>query len=68
MTQLIIDADTHLTEPPDVWTDRLDTEFRDRAPILAHPPGMGATIVIDVLPGLEMRFGDLQSLTGAFGR
>ena len=42
-----ISADSHVTEPPEVWTDRLDAEFRDRAPILTHPPGMGATIVID---------------------
>ena len=42
-----ISADSHVTEPPEVWTDRLDAEFRDRAPILAHLPGMGATIVID---------------------
>ncbi len=27
-----------------------------------------ATVVLGVLPGLVMRFGDLQSLTGAFGR
>ena len=46
-----VSADSHVTEPPEVWTDRLDTEFRDRAPILAHPPGMGATIVID--PGTD---------------
>ena len=39
-----ISADSHVTEPPEVWTDRLDAEFRDRAPILTHPPGMGATV------------------------
>src|SRR5262249_26325440 len=27
-----IDADTHITEPPDLWTSRLPARFRDRAP------------------------------------
>jgi predicted TIM-barrel fold metal-dependent hydrolase len=46
-----VSADSHVTEPPEVWTDRLPAAYRDRAPILAHPEGMGATIVID--PGGE---------------
>ena len=28
----IIDADTHITEPPDVWVDRVPERFRDRVP------------------------------------
>ena len=28
----IIDADTHITEPPDVWVDRVPARFRDRVP------------------------------------
>lgn len=28
----VIDADTHVTEPPDLFTDRLPAKFRDRAP------------------------------------
>ena len=27
-----IDADTHITEPGDVWTSRLPRKFRDAAP------------------------------------
>lgn len=27
-----IDADTHITEPPDVWVDRVPARFRDRVP------------------------------------
>ena len=27
-----IDADTHITEPGDVWTSRLPQKFRDAAP------------------------------------
>jgi uncharacterized protein len=34
----IIDADTHLTEPPDLWTTRVAAKYRDRAPrVEAHP-------------------------------
>jgi len=32
VTDWVIDADTHVTEPPDVWTDRLPARWRDRAP------------------------------------
>lgn len=28
----IIDADTHLTEPVDLWTARIPARFRDQAP------------------------------------
>ena len=34
----VIDADTHLTEPEDLWTARLPARFRDRAPqVRIHP-------------------------------
>ncbi len=29
-TYTIIDSDTHVTEPPDVWTSRVPAKFRDR--------------------------------------
>jgi len=28
----IIDADTHLTEPPDLWTARAPAKYADRVP------------------------------------
>ena len=28
----VISADSHMTEPPDLWTTRLDKQFQDRAP------------------------------------
>jgi uncharacterized protein len=35
----VIDADTHLTEPVDLWTARLPERFRDRAPrVERHEP------------------------------
>ena len=30
----IISADTHIVEPPDLWEERIDFRFRDRAPEL----------------------------------
>jgi predicted TIM-barrel fold metal-dependent hydrolase len=32
MTQLIIDADSHITEPADVWTSRVPARYRDDVP------------------------------------
>ena len=37
----VIDCDTHITEPPDVWTARLPAKFRDRAPTIVHDEKMG---------------------------
>ena len=34
MNHPIIDSDTHVNEPPDLWTSRLPPKFRDRAPHL----------------------------------
>src|SRR5262245_58546617 len=35
----VIDADTHLTEPVDLWTARLPARFRDEAPSVAFDEG-----------------------------
>ncbi len=32
MAYRIISADSHMTEPPDLWAERLDQKYRDRAP------------------------------------
>ncbi len=39
MAKLLIDADGHITEPRDLWTDRIDKDFRDRAPRVGSVPG-----------------------------
>jgi len=36
ITDWFIDADTHITEPGDVWTSRVPIRFRDRAPRLVR--------------------------------
>ena len=28
----LISADSHVNEPGDLWVERIDTQFRDRAP------------------------------------
>ena len=37
----VIDADTHVCEPPDLWTSRLGPRHRDRAPLVDHDPAIG---------------------------
>ena len=32
MDYSIVSADSHVFEPPDLWTTRIDAKFRDRAP------------------------------------
>jgi hypothetical protein len=34
----IIDADSHMIEPPLLWMERLDGQFRDRAPRTVKDP------------------------------
>ena len=36
----IIDADTHITEPPDVWVDRVPARIRDRVPHVVRTDGV----------------------------
>ncbi|MFV0526999.1 MAG: amidohydrolase family protein [Acidimicrobiales bacterium] len=46
----IISADSHITEPPDTYIDRIDPAFRDRAPFCTDEPGEGAAYHI---PGMR---------------
>ncbi len=34
----VIDSDTHITEPPDVWTSRLPAKYREQAPRIVNDP------------------------------
>jgi len=40
----VIDADTHVSEPPDLFTSRLPSKWRDKAPRVIHSPEMGAEV------------------------
>ncbi len=47
----IISADSHMTEPPNLWTDRLDQKYRDHAPkvVEAYEGKRGAFFVCEGL-------------------
>ena len=49
MLKPIISADSHVTEPPDTYTARIDRRFRDRAPHVVHDPQRGDIFVVDGL-------------------
>jgi predicted TIM-barrel fold metal-dependent hydrolase len=36
MVSQVLSADSHVLEPPDLWTTRMQRKFRDRAPHLIH--------------------------------
>jgi predicted TIM-barrel fold metal-dependent hydrolase len=41
MDYKLISADSHVSEPPDLWVDRVDQKYRDRAPrLVVNPPGL----------------------------
>ena len=35
----IISADSHVFEPPDLWTSRIEPKFKERAPRVDHQDG-----------------------------
>jgi predicted TIM-barrel fold metal-dependent hydrolase len=41
----LVSADSHVTEPPDLWTTRIDRRFRDRAPHLVSTKSGDAYVV-----------------------
>jgi predicted TIM-barrel fold metal-dependent hydrolase len=45
----LISADSHLTEPGDLWTSRVDPAFRDRVPRIEEMPE-GAAWIMDGVP------------------
>jgi uncharacterized protein len=46
-----ISADSHVTEPPECYQQRIDPKFRDRAPHIVHDASKGDVYVIDGMPG-----------------
>ncbi len=49
MTTTIISADSHITEAPGTYVDRIDRRFKDRAPRLVRDTDRGDMFVIDGL-------------------
>jgi predicted TIM-barrel fold metal-dependent hydrolase len=54
-----ISADSHVTEPPDCYSLRLESKFRDRAPYLVNDPVKGAQFVIEGMT--PIRIGSLAA-------
>jgi predicted TIM-barrel fold metal-dependent hydrolase len=49
MARPIISADSHITEPPDTYTARIDKHFKDRAPHVVHDAQRGDMFIIQGL-------------------
>jgi len=47
MSRRIISADSHITEPPDTYTARIDKRFRDRAPRMERSEKLGDVFVVE---------------------
>ncbi len=50
-TLLAMSADSHITEPPNCYIDRIDPKYRDRAPKVVREDCGGDSYVIDGMPG-----------------
>ena len=56
----LISADSHVTEPADLWEERLDKKFRDRAPRMVHNPENmrpGSYLLVEGVPPIHMAQG-----------
>ena len=47
MTKMPISADSHITEPPGTYVDRIDPKYRDRAPCMKYDENVGDVMLID---------------------
>lgn len=55
MRQTLISADSHITEPPDLYVSRVDTKYRDRVPHLVRNGDRGDMFVMgDPLPPIPV--------------
>ena len=56
----LISADSHVNEPGDLWVERIDKAFRDRAPrVVENPPGLkpGAYFMLEGIPPIHLAQG-----------
>ena len=68
---LVISSDSHVFEPPDLWTKRIDPKFRDRAPRMERVEGNDELIIEDgqrlagigLISGAGMRFETPELIT-----
>ncbi|MCH8088689.1 MAG: amidohydrolase [Chloroflexi bacterium] len=69
MTPRIVDIDSHVLEPPDLWQKNLEKEFRHRAPRLAHDENGLEYLEIDGrMPRSYFIRGGTMARPGAVGR
>ena len=53
----LISADSHVNEPGDLWAERIEKPFRDRAPhVVDNPPGLrpGAYFMLQGIPPVHL--------------
>ena len=68
---LVISSDSHVFEPPDLWTNRIDRRFRDRAPRMERVDGTDELIIEDgqhlagigLISGAGLRFEKPELIT-----
>jgi predicted TIM-barrel fold metal-dependent hydrolase len=55
----LISSDSHVSEPPDLWVERLDIKYRDRAPrLVLNPEGQeGAYFIYEGYPPRNLAIG-----------
>jgi predicted TIM-barrel fold metal-dependent hydrolase len=55
----LISSDSHVSEPPNLWVERIDTKYRDRAPkVVINPEGQeGAYFVYEGYPPHNLAIG-----------
>jgi hypothetical protein len=56
----LISADSHVNEPGDLWVERIDKPFRDRAPrVVENPPGQrpGAYLMLEGIAPVHLAQG-----------
>jgi predicted TIM-barrel fold metal-dependent hydrolase len=62
--QVVISADSHIVEPPDLFTQYIDPAFRDRAPRVIEDPDFGSIWDVEGLgyPSVELMAGAGRSI------
>jgi predicted TIM-barrel fold metal-dependent hydrolase len=68
---LVISSDSHVFEPPDLWTERIDTAFRARAPRMQRVGDVDHLVVesgqtlagIGLISGAGLRFATPESIS-----
>jgi len=62
--QIVISADSHIVEPPDLFTEYIDPAFRDRAPKVIEDPDFGSIWDVEGLgyPSVELMAGAGRSI------